>query len=115
MRKRQFSCFEFIEFFREVITLEKWRSILTSLSDRVDLPGHITAHLPYLTMVGFGEITVDLQQGLVSYADTEIVVKVALGMVCIQGGDLYISLMREGRITVKGRIDAITFRREVMP
>ena len=92
--------------------MKKWRTVLTSIADRTDFPGHIFAHLPYITMEGFGEISIDLQQGLISYAETEIEVKVAIGTVKILGSGLYITLMREGKITVKGCIDSVQFCRE---
>ena len=92
--------------------MKKLKKVLTAISEGADLPGYIAAHLPYLTATGFGEVSVDLQQGLVSYADTEIVVRVSLGLVSIRGYDLRISLMREGRITVKGRICDVHFSEE---
>ena len=94
--------------------MKKFRKVIGALSDRVDLPGHITACLPYLTMEGFGEVSIDLQQGLVSYAEEEIVVKVSLGSVCIQGNGLHITLMRQGKITVKGEINAVLLQREMV-
>jgi sporulation protein YqfC len=86
--------------------------MLSAFAEKTDLPGQIVAHLPYMTVTGFGEISIDLQQGLVSYSDAEIVVKVSLGTVCVQGSGLHITLMRDGRITIRGELTGVILCRE---
>jgi len=88
------------------------RTILTKLSQQMDIPSHISAGLPYTTVQGFHEISIDLQRGLLAYSQTEISVAVPMGAITISGVNLHIRLMREGRITVCGDIENIGFSRE---
>lgn len=89
--------------------MQKWAA---DAARRMDLPAEVFAALPQITLTGFDEITVDLQQGLLSFSDTEIAVRVALGRVVVLGDELRIVLMKEGRISVRGRIDSVRLESE---
>ena len=86
--------------------------ILKKLSEKMDIPVYVGAHLPYITVQGFEEVSIDLQKGLLAYSETEIIVAVSLGRVIVQGENLRIRLMREGKITLYGKLHSIGFEEE---
>ena len=89
--------------------MEKPRNYLEQISEKLLLPRQIIAHLPQIEINGFSEISIDLQKGLLEYSQEKIKVAVSIGTVTVEGRDLYIRFMRDGRITVVGNIDAVTF------
>lgn len=88
------------------------RRYLSKLSGKLDLPAHIAAQLPYISIDGYRKVSIDMQKGLLSYSDTEIVVAVPMGEVCVQGTNLQICLMKEGKITIDGEPQAVLLRLE---
>lgn len=95
--------------------MNRMQKLAARSAHRVDLPAAIIAALPQITLTGFEEITVDMQQGLQSFSEKEIVVRVTMGTVIIRGSDLRIVLMKEGRIAVCGQIDEVLLEREREP
>lgn len=91
--------------------MKRARDYLERLSERLELPRTVTAGLPQTVMSGFREISIDQQQGLVAYSETEIVVAVSFGSVCVTGAGLRIRLMKEGRIIIVGDMDKVEFLR----
>lgn len=88
------------------------REYLEKLSEQLDLPRSVAAGLPQTVISGFREVSVDMQQGLLAYSETEIIVAVSFGCVVITGSGLRIRLMKQGRIVIVGEIDKTEFRRE---
>lgn len=91
--------------------MKKARDYLERLSERLELPRTVTAGLPQTVISGFREVSIDLQQGLLAYSETEIVVAVSCGSISVTGAGLGIRLMKEGRITITGDIDRVEFQR----
>ncbi len=91
--------------------MKRPRQVLERISEKVDLPRTIVAGLPQIEVRGYSEVLVDLQQGLVAYSNTEIIVAVSLGQVVIKGNRLTIRLMKESRIVVAGDIESLTLVR----
>lgn len=86
-----------------------------ALSERADLPLRIAAGLPQIALDGFHQISVDLQEGLLSYSDTQIDIAVSLGRICVRGSGLRIRLMKERRIVLSGEIAELVLQRETSP
>jgi len=94
--------------------MKKPREFLQRFAARTDLPSVVVANLPQTTVSGFFELAIDLQKGLVSYSETEIIVAVSLGQISVCGNRLRIRLMKEGRIKIIGDIDKVEFHRSVL-
>ena len=92
--------------------MKKTGEYLEKISEKMLLPRQIVANLPQIEINGFSEISIDLQQGLLEYSQTNISVAVSLGTVAVEGKDLSIRFMREGRITVVGEIYSVMLRHE---
>ena len=95
--------------------MKKVKSVLERISEKLDLPRTVVAGLPQTIINGFGEVSIDLQRGLLDYSDTKIVVAVSIGKITVSGSELQIRLMKEGRITVVGKISDVSFSGETTP
>lgn len=91
--------------------MKKTRDLLKGLSHTLDIPVAVGAHLPFLTVQGFEEITIDLQKGLLTYSSQEISVAVSIGVVIVNGENLCIRYMKEGKIVLCGDIKGIMLSR----
>lgn len=92
--------------------MKKLQKIAAASARRADLPAEVFAALPQITLTGFEEVAVDMQRGLLSFSETEIAVRVAMGSVVVCGSGLRIALMKEGRIIVRGTICDVHLERE---
>lgn len=91
--------------------MKKPRHILKSVSRAMDIPLAVGAHLPFITIQGFEEISIDLQKGLLSYSPQEISVAVSCGAIVVSGENLHIRYMKEGKIVLCGVIQGIALSR----
>ena len=85
------------------------RELLEKASRRLDLPSDIAAGLPRMELNGFCECSLDCHTGILEYEKHEIVVALNIGTVTIRGSGLELRLMQRDRLTVTGRIEALTF------
>ena len=92
--------------------MKKPREWITDLSDQLDIPCSLTAHLPCTVIDGFHTVTVDLQRGLLAYSEEAISVAVPEGRITVEGCGLSIRLMKADRIIISGRISTLHFMRE---
>ena len=83
-----------------------------AFSEAADLPLRVAAGLPQIALDGFHQISVDLQEGLLSYSDTQIDLAVSLGKISVRGNGLRIRLMKERRIVLSGEITELILSRE---
>lgn len=86
-----------------------------ALSEAADLPVQIAAGLPQIAVDGFHQLSVDMQEGLLAYSETQIDVAVSLGKISVRGSGLRIRQMKERRIVLSGEITELLFSREAKP
>ena len=91
--------------------MKKMREYLQQFAAKTDLPSTVVAGLPQTVINGFHEAAIDLQCGLESYSNTQIVVAVSTGKVSVSGANLRIRLMKEKKIIVAGDIEKVEFLR----
>ena len=79
------------------------RRFLVKAAKLFDLPADIAANLPHIELRGFEECSLDCHRAIIAYEPEKIIVAVNTGEVTIEGANL------ELRLTVTGRIEALTF------
>ena len=89
--------------------MQKW---IANAARKADLPANVFAGLPQIVLTGFEEISIDMQQGLLSFSETEIAVRVTMGRVVISGSNLRIVLMKQGRIAIRGSVHGVRLESE---
>ena len=77
------------------------RRFLVKAAKLFDLPADIAANLPHIELRGFEECSLDCHRA--------IIVAVNTGEVTIEGANLELRHMHRDRLTVTGRIEALTF------
>lgn len=83
------------------------QKILEAASERLDLPGDITAGLPKLELTGFSQLSVEHHKGVLEYTDTAVTVAVGIGNVRITGTRLSITLMNHSFVVITGRLSNV--------
>ena len=86
-----------------------------ALSEAAELPVQIGAGLPQIAVDGVHQLSVDMQEGLLAYSETQIDVAVSLGKISVRGSGLRIRQMKERRIVLSGEITELLFSREAKP
>ena len=87
----------------------KGRKLLTKAAKLFDLPADIAANLPHIELRGFEECSLDCHKAIVAYEPEKIIIAVNTGEVMIEGEGLELRHMHRDRLTVTGRIVAMTF------
>ena len=87
----------------------KGRKLLTKAAKLFDLPADIAANLPHIELRGFEECSLDCHKAIVAYEPEKIIIAVNTGEVMIEGEGLELRHMHRDRLTVTGRIAAMTF------
>lgn len=80
-----------------------------------DIPEEAMLTLPTVSVAGLRHIAIEPQNGLVAYSKESITVAVSYGTVCVSGENLNITLMRNGRMEIRGDIFGIALQREQEP
>ena len=92
--------------------MKRIKKSLLRVAERFDLPQNVIAHLPQIQVNGNNEVSIDLQQGLLAYSKTDILVAVPMGKIAVIGKNLHIRLMREKNIVIGGTILKLEFLME---
>ena len=83
------------------------RKLLTTASQRLELPAEITAGLPKMELTGTTEFSVEPHKGLLEYEQQRISVASSIGAIHVNGRHMTIKLMNQERITVVGEIQSV--------
>ena len=89
--------------------MTRGRKLLTKAAKLFDLPADIAANLPHIELRGFEECSLDCHKAIVAYEPEKIIIAVNTGEVMIEGEGLELRHMHRDRLTVTGRIAAMTF------
>ena len=84
------------------------RRFLVKAAKLFDLPADIAANLPHIELRGFEECSLDCHRAIIAYEPEKIIVAVNTGEVTIEGANLELRHMHRDRLTVTGRIEALT-------
>ena len=89
--------------------MNKGRTFLKNMAQRLDIPEEIAAGLPVTEVAGFSKITVEHHKGLLEYTDESILLQVNIGTIHITGQQLEIGLMNGDFVVITGTIWSVTF------
>ena len=89
--------------------MKKTRGLLVKAAKLFDLPADIAANLPHIELRGFEECSLDCHKAIIAYEPEKIIIAVNTGEVTIEGEQLELRHMHRDRLTVTGRIEALTF------
>lgn len=88
---------------------EKIRNIKNEVSDILELPKEVMLDLPKITSVGNQQLIVENHKGIIEYTSNKIRISVSLGILMIQGKNLYIKTIIKEEIIIVGIIYSLEF------
>ena len=87
-----------------------------ALAQALDLPRDLVLDLPRLTLLGPLHLSVENHRGLLEFRSEQVAIATAAGRLVVLGSDLAVGVVREGEITVTGRLSSLRFEpREAAP
>lgn len=92
--------------------MSKLRRFLEKAAQRLEIPADIAADLPHMELNGFSSCSLDCHRAILAYEPEKIIIAVNTGRVTIEGEGLELRHMHRDRLTVTGRIEAMTFTGE---
>lgn len=93
--------------FYEVIALQKFQDGLLGWMDKAEIPGEAVLSIPMIQLTGFHKVSVEPQDGLLEYSNDRVLVAIRGGNLTVSGDDLEITLMKEDRLELCGKIREI--------
>ena len=79
---------------------------------QADLPGESLPNQPILELIGEQRVLLENHNGVISYDESEIKVRVRYGIVSVSGSELRLANMTRQQLIIRGRIDGIAIIRE---
>lgn len=83
-------------------------SLLARASSAIDLPGYVVAGLPYLQLIGQGELRMENHRGILAYGSEEIHISGGAYLVKVTGESLHLRTMTGLELLITGQITAIS-------
>ena len=90
--------------------MNKWRyRIKQWVGRRFDLPNDVMLDLPRITMIGHLHAYIENHQGLITFSDKEILLRMNKGFIKIKGEKIVLKTMLKEEIIVEGKIMDIQY------
>ena len=83
------------------------RKRLSKIDIFLEMPEEIYTDTPKITITGFNEMIIENFKGILEYEDFFVRINTALGIININGFDLYLENMTNDDIKVSGKIDSL--------
>lgn len=88
---------------------KKDKSIQSKISRILEIPPEISTNLPKVTVIGFKKMLIENYKGILEYQDFYIRISTYVGILNINGYELYLEEMTTDDLLVTGKIESIDF------
>lgn len=85
------------------------KGIFSEAIKKADLPGEVILDVPYMTLSGDFDFTVENHRGIIAYENSEIKINTKNAILKIEGEKLCISNITDEIISVEGKIRKLEF------
>ena len=85
------------------------KSIQSRINRLLEIPQEISTNLPKITVIGFKQMLIENYKGILEYQDFYIRISTYIGILNINGYDLYLEEMTTDDLLVTGKIESIDF------
>ncbi|MBO8156045.1 MAG: sporulation protein YqfC [Bacillaceae bacterium] len=93
--------------------MTKWqRKMKQWLINQFDMPADVMHELPRITTIGQIHAYIENHQGLVTFSEKEILLKMTRGYVKVTGENFVLKMMLPEEILVEGQIHSVQFLRQ---
>lgn len=90
-------------------TSKKNKSIQSRINRLLEIPQEISTNLPKITVIGFKQMLIENYKGILEYQDFYIRISTHIGILNINGYDLYLEEMTTDDLLVTGKIESLDF------
>lgn len=90
-------------------TSKRNKSIQSRINRLLEIPQEISTNLPKITVIGFKQMLIENYKGILEYQDFYIRIGTHIGILNINGYDLYLEEMTTDDLLVTGKIESIDF------
>ncbi|MFZ7119904.1 MAG: sporulation protein YqfC [Eubacteriaceae bacterium] len=87
---------------------KKLESLKENISDIFELPKEITLNLPKITLIGNIQARIENHKGIIEYNNSKIRINSKVGIIVVEGKDLFIRNIIKEEIIVEGIIENVT-------
>ena len=88
---------------------KKNKSIQSRINRLLEIPQEISTNLPKITVIGFKQMLIENYKGILEYQDLYIRISTHIGILNINGYDLYLEEMTTDDLLVTGKIESLDF------
>lgn len=90
-------------------TSKKNKNIQNRINRLLEMPQEISSNLPKITILGFKQMLIENYKGILEYQEFYIRISTYIGILNINGYDLYLEEMTTDDLLITGKIDSIDF------
>lgn len=88
---------------------KKNKSVQSRINRLLEMPQEISSNLPKITVLGFKQMLIENYKGILEYQDFYIRISTYIGILNINGYELYLEEMTSDDLLVTGKIESIDF------
>ena len=85
------------------------KSIQSRINRLLEIPQEISTNLPKITVIGFKQMLIENYKGVLEYQDFYIRISTYIGILNINGYELYLEEMTSDDLMVTGKIESFDF------
>lgn len=87
----------------------KSKNLKSNISGALDLPKEIILDIPLITILGNEQIDIENFKGILEYSEEKVRLNTSIGILKIEGKDIYIKEMSCEKVLVIGKLHKIEF------
>lgn len=91
------------------INYKRGQSLSSEIVQELRLPEEASGNIPYIRLLGQKSATIENHRGVLEFSDKRIRLYTKIGILCIEGKELYIESLERGWIVCRGEIDGIRY------
>lgn len=81
-----------------------------NLSENISLPKEVITNLPFLTLLGKEQLTIENHKGILAYTSTNVNISTKIGTLAIEGSGLLVKQLTSQVIVVGGVVTSVVYR-----
>lgn len=89
--------------------MKKKKKMQNKINRLLEIPQEVTTNIPKITVLGFEQMLIENYKGILEYQNFYIRLNTYIGILNINGKDLYLQEMTTDDLMVTGKIESIDF------
>lgn len=89
--------------------MKKKKKLQSKINRLLEIPQEVTTNLPKITILGFKQILIENYKGVLEYQEFYIRISTYIGILNINGYELYLEEMTTDDLMITGKIENIDF------